>query len=381
LKWPLVAIGELCVIERGASPRPIHDFITNAANGVNWIKIGDAEIGAKYITSTKERITPEGATKSRRVKPGDFVLSNSMSFGRPYIMATDGCIHDGWLLLRDQSEQLDQDFLYSILGSRLVYAQFEQAATGGVVNNLNSEIVRQVNIPLPPLDVQKEIVAEIEGYQKVITGARAVIDNYHPHIPIKLEWPQTTIGECCEVKGGKRLPMGAQFSDTTTDHPYIRVTDLASQNIDVSKLKFISKEIFQDIARYTISSNDVYISIAGTIGLMGTIPDELNGANLTENAAKIIFDSSIIDRRFLSIVGNGASVQTQIKSLTHAAGVPKLALERIKTLKFPLPPIAIQQAIVAEIEAEQALVAANQELIARLEKKIQTTLDRVWGED
>jgi type I restriction enzyme M protein len=130
LKWPLVPIGELCIVERGASPRPIHEFMTNAPDGVNWIKIGDAEVGAKYITSTKERVTPEGAAKSRRVKPGDFLLSNSMSFGRPYVMATDGCIHDGWLLLRDRSDRLDQDFLYNILGSRPVLAQFERSARG-----------------------------------------------------------------------------------------------------------------------------------------------------------------------------------------------------------------------------------------------------------
>ncbi len=107
LEWPLYKIGDLCVVERGASPRPIHAFITDDSTGVNWIKIGDAPVGAKYITSTKERITPAGAEKSRRVKPGDFILSNSMSFGRPYIMAIEGCIHDGWLLLRDKSGLLD----------------------------------------------------------------------------------------------------------------------------------------------------------------------------------------------------------------------------------------------------------------------------------
>lgn len=140
LKWPLVPIGELCVVERGASPRPIQDFISDAHDSVHWIKIGDADVGAKYITTTKERVTPEGAAKSRRVRSGDFILSNSMSFGRPYIMAIDGCIHDGWLLLRDQSDRLDQDFLYNILGSKLVFAQFKQAATGGVVNNLRGVV-------------------------------------------------------------------------------------------------------------------------------------------------------------------------------------------------------------------------------------------------
>ena len=145
---------------------------------MNWIKIGDAEVGGKFITQTNERITPEGAAKSRRVKPGDFILSNSMSFGRPYIMAIEGCIHDGWLLLRDFAKELDSDFLYSILGSSVVLEQFERAATGGVVNNLNSELVRNVRIPLPPLATQQAIVAEIEAEQALVAANRELIERF-----------------------------------------------------------------------------------------------------------------------------------------------------------------------------------------------------------
>src|SRR3546814_14929384 len=105
----MAAIGDLCEIARGAAPRPIQDFITTAPDGVNWIKIGDAQIGTKFISKTKEKVSPEGAKKSRYVKPGDFILSNSMSFGRPSIMATDGCIHDGWLLLRQRTGDIDQE--------------------------------------------------------------------------------------------------------------------------------------------------------------------------------------------------------------------------------------------------------------------------------
>jgi restriction endonuclease S subunit len=173
-------------VERGASPRPIHAHITDAPDGVNWIKIGDAEVGGKHITQTKERITPEGATKSRRVKPGDFVLSNSMSFGRPYIMAIEGCIHDGWLLLRDISDNLDRDFLYNILGSNAVLQQFEQAATGGVVNNLNSKLVRNVTIPLPHLSVQREIVAELEAERALVESNRKLIEVFEKKIQERL---------------------------------------------------------------------------------------------------------------------------------------------------------------------------------------------------
>ena len=184
--WPMVAIRELCVVERGASPRPIHDFITDAPDGVNWIKIGDAEVGGKFITQTKERITPEGAAKSRRVKSGDFILSNSMSFGRPYIMAIEGCIHDGWLLLRDFAKELNSDFLYSVLGSTVVLEQFERAATGGVVNNLNSELVRNVRIPLPPLAAQQTIVAEIEAEQALVAANRELIARFEKKIQATL---------------------------------------------------------------------------------------------------------------------------------------------------------------------------------------------------
>ncbi len=180
--WPLVTIGEVCVVERGASPRPIREFVTDSSIGVNWVKIGDVEVGSKYITETKERITPEGAALSRRVKPGDLILSNSMSFGRPYILAIEGCIHDGWLILRDLAKSIARDFLYHILGAEMVAEQFSHAATGGVVNNLNSKIVRGVKIPLPPLAAQQAIIAEIEREQAIVDSNRELIERFEKKI-------------------------------------------------------------------------------------------------------------------------------------------------------------------------------------------------------
>ena len=235
-----------------------------------------------------------------------------------------------------------------------------------------------IPIPLPPLDVQQEIVAEIEGYQKVIDGARAVVENYRPHIHIDPDWPMVSIGDCCKVKGGKRLSRGVQYENTPTDHPYIRVADFRERSVDINRVKFISGSVQHAISRYTISSSDVYISIAGTIGLIGVIPEELDGANLTENAAKLIIDQHRLDKHFLSIIGNGEAVQEQIRSLTHAVGVPKLALRRIETIRIPLPPLDVQREVAEDVEAEQALVDATRELIERFEKKIQDAIARVW---
>lgn len=123
MSWPLVALGEIFEIARGGSPRPIDEYITDDPDGLNWISIRDATRSEKFIRHTEKRIRAEGLKKSRWVEPGDFLLSNSMSFGRPYIMATTGCIHDGWLVLKGGSETVDPDYLYHLLGSEPVYAQ------------------------------------------------------------------------------------------------------------------------------------------------------------------------------------------------------------------------------------------------------------------
>jgi len=181
-EWEMVKLGEVCEVARGGSPRPINKFITKDNSGVNWIKIGDVAENAKYIERTKEKITIEAVKKSRKVNIGDFVLSNSMSFGRPYIMKIEGYIHDGWLLLREDTKKVFKDFLYYILQSKIMKDQFEKVATGGVVRNLNSELVRQVVIPLPPFKIQEEIVSNIEKERQIIDVNNQLILNYEDYI-------------------------------------------------------------------------------------------------------------------------------------------------------------------------------------------------------
>ena len=160
--WAWVRLGTVLEIARGGSPRPIQQYLTTESNGVNWIKIGDADNGGKYIYKTKEKICPEGVTKSRMVHSGDFLLTNSMSFGRPYILKTDGCIHDGWLVLSNRFECYSVDFLYYILSSPFAYYQFCDSVSGAVVKNLNSDKVANALFPLPPLSEQCRIIQRIE---------------------------------------------------------------------------------------------------------------------------------------------------------------------------------------------------------------------------
>ena len=160
--WEWVRFGNVAEIARGGSPRPIKEYITEDSSGLNWIKIGDTDKGGKYINSCKEKIKPEGLKKTRIVHPGDFLLTNSMSFGRPYITNIEGCIHDGWLMISPFAGAFEQSYLYYVLSSAFAHKQFNDKVAGAVVQNLNSDKVAESLIPLPPLAEQKRIVAKIE---------------------------------------------------------------------------------------------------------------------------------------------------------------------------------------------------------------------------
>lgn len=166
--WEYERLGNICSVARGGSPRPIEDYLTNDDNGLNWIKIGDTEQGGKYINSTKEKIRPEGLAKTRYVQSGDFLLTNSMSFGRPYILKTDGCIHDGWLVIGNTTIVFTQDYLYYLLSSATMYNALSSLAVGSTVKNLKSDSVKSLLVPIPPLKEQQTIATRIEALFNVI---------------------------------------------------------------------------------------------------------------------------------------------------------------------------------------------------------------------
>lgn len=163
-----VPLGSSASVARGASPRPIEKFVTDDPNGVPWIKIGDVPALGMFVYDTKQRVTEEGARKSRRVGPGDFILSNSMSFGRPYISQIHGAIHDGWLAISDYSTTFVDKYLYHLLRTRSVQNEFKRRAGAGTVKNLNAEIVRAIELPAPPLDEQRHIADTLDKFDALV---------------------------------------------------------------------------------------------------------------------------------------------------------------------------------------------------------------------
>lgn len=151
-------LGEIAKVQRGASPRPIVNYITEDENGIPWIKIGDTAPGSKYVNETSQKITPEGAERSRVLQKGEFIISNSMSFGRPYILNIDGAIHDGWAAISNFEKKLNPDFLYHYLSSNLVQNYWISKINSGSVSNLNADIIKTLEVPIPyPNDSHKSL--------------------------------------------------------------------------------------------------------------------------------------------------------------------------------------------------------------------------------
>ena len=196
----MVRLGDVVSISRGASPRPISKYVTQG-EGIPWIKIGDVDPQGKFVTGTAERITSAGANKSRRVLPGEFILSNSMSFGRPYILQIEGCVHDGWLILSDVTDHWIPDFLYHSLRTDDVQRQFEQLASGGTVRNLNSRVIESVELCLPSKVVQEQVVSVLDRFDALvnditsglpaeITARRAQYEHYRDRL---LSFPEKVV--------------------------------------------------------------------------------------------------------------------------------------------------------------------------------------------
>lgn len=262
-----------------------------------------------------------------------------------------------------------------------------------------------LSLLLPPLHEQRRIAEILSSVDEAIAVTRAVIDQTRKVKQGVLErlltkglghtrFKQTEIGEIPEgwqcqrvadvasVKGGKRMPAGRPFADRKTDHPYIRVSDFREGSIDQSSLVYVLPEDQKFIARYTISSRDVYISIAGTIGVSGMVPADLDGAQLTENAAKIsVHNEAHLMPEFLSLLVPSRIVQNQIAAVKGiGGGVPKLALFRIEGLLIPVPAREEQEQIVRRYSSiDEALVSVNASLSTLLAMKSALMSDLLTG--
>jgi len=295
--------GESATILRGASPRPIKNFITTDVDGVNWIKIGDVGVGSKYVTQAKEKITRQGAQKSRSVKKGDFILSNSMSFGRPYILKIDGCIHDGWLAISDFSNVYNSDFLYHLLNSTTVQHEMaKKASFGGAVQNLNADIVKSLVLPVPPLEVQHEIVRILDNFTELTAELTAELaarkkqyEYYRNSLLLQNDnismFPLKTVVKRSS-SGGTPTKGNSTYYDNG-NIPWLRTQDVRFNEIQEID-SFITEKAVEKTAAKWIPSNCVIVAISGaTAGrcAINKIPTTTNQhcLNLQINESKALY--------------------------------------------------------------------------------------------
>jgi type I restriction enzyme S subunit len=345
--WPVVTLGDVFDIARGGSPRPIDDFITDDANGINWIMIGDAREGSKYITSTKKRIRREGAQRSRKVRPGDFLLTNSMSFGKPYIMRTSGCIHDGWLVLSPQRDDVDANFFYHLLGSRTIYAEFERRASGATVKNLNIDLVRGVKVALPPLFEQRRI-AEILDKADALRAKRRTalaqfdtltqsifLDMFGDPIANRRRFPVKKLIEF--VDPARPISYGILKPGPNQDDgvKYVRVVDMKNGGIELSGIKKTTEAISSVYRRSLLRDGDLLLSIRGHVGRLAMVPAELAGANITQDTARLALNG--IDPLFVRECLRTQGFQQWMARHTKGVAVRGINLSDVKLMPIVQP--------------------------------------------
>ncbi|MCD1127136.1 restriction endonuclease subunit S [Jinshanibacter sp. LJY008] len=245
----------------------------------------------------------------------------------------------------------------------------------GVKPGINRNDYLNLSFPLPPLNEQERIVEKLDA---LLTRIDTAIEHLQESVALKSSLLQSaldgqfaaitdrmTIESLTEVKGGKRLPKGEKLSDEETEHPYIRVADFTDKGtIDLSDIKYISKKIHEQIKRYVISKDDLYISIAGTIGKTGFVPPELDGANLTENAAKLVIkDKQQLDLNYLYLFTLTSDFSAQAGLATKTVAQPKLALTRLSKIEIPMSSLGEQKALVSTIETLKSKIHDAEEVL------------------
>lgn len=257
----------------------------------------------------------------------------------------------------------------------------QMTGTGGL-QRVPRAFVEGFEIPLPPLEVQREIVAEVEGYQRVIDGARAVLDNYRPHIPVDLEWPMVPIVEACEriTKGSSPNWQGVEYTDAASGVLFVTSENVGSGELLLSKRKYVERRFNEIEKKSILQDGDVLTNIVGASIGRTAIFELAEEANVNQAVCVMRANREKLVPRYLMTLLNTPNYVSLLLGNSVENARANVSMGVLGQIRIPLPPLDMQKAIVAEIEAEQALVNGNRALITRFEKKIDAAIARIWGE-
>lgn len=310
--WDVITLGDYAQIFRGGSPRPIQSFLTTSDQGINWIKIGDVGAGEKFIESTEEKIIPEGVSRSRMVYKGDLILSNSMSYGRPYIMNIEGCIHDGWLVIQKYDRLFNREYLYYALSSDLTMQQYVAMAAGSSVQNLNKEKVSKVVLPCPKILEQKKIAEVLSSIDALIVDLQKLIQKkkdirrgslqFYLNDKNRYEWVECPITELLKSGGIKIGPFGSQLKKEMllSDGLYkvYGQENVYERDFSIGG-RFLTPEHFQRLNSCEIIPGDFLMSTMGTIGKCAIVPEHIQRGIMDSHLIRLRFDEKKIEQRYI----------------------------------------------------------------------------------
>lgn len=385
--WNIEKLGEISEIVRGGSPRPIQDYITDDADGLNWLKIADVSSESKYITGTKERVIKEALNSTREVIPEDLILSNSMSFGRPYILKITTCIHDGWIAIRNISNKTFEDYLYYFISSESSQSYFHTNAAGAAVKNLNAEIIKLLPIYLPKdKKEQQKIAACLSSLDEVITAhseklnvlkdhKKGLMQNIFPQkeqtVPKHRfpefekdgEWIEKKLGNVATFLKGKGISKADIVENG--DLPCIRYGELYTHyNETISTIKSYTNSSTDNLI--LSEANDVIIPASGETQI-----DIATASCVLENGIALGSDLNIIRSKingvFLSYYLNNAK-KREIAQMAQGIAVIHLYPNQLKTLLIQIPKPKEQQRIASCLSALDDLITAQAERIKKLKQ-------------
>jgi type I restriction enzyme M protein len=385
--FPLVKLSEVCIVnprksQLAVKPETRVSFVPMADLNEHRISFQPSdekklsEVLASYTYFEDNdvllaKVTPCFENGKAGIARG---LRNGIGFGSSefYVLRSNGQVLPEWVY-------------FCVMHPHFRDAAVAQMTGTGGLQRVPRDYVENFQIPLPPLEVQKEIVAEIEGYQKVINGALAVLDHYRPHIPIQPDWSIPTFEDApFQIIDGDR---GANYPSKEDFSPsghclFLNTKNVRSNGFKFDELEFISTAKDNALRKGKLERGDVLLTTRGTIGNTALYDASVAFDHVRINSGMLIFRpvASQLSSSYLFHFFQSENFRAQREAIVSGAAQPQLPIRSLNEAKIPLPPLATQQAIVAEIESEQALVAANRELIARFEQKIRATLARIWGE-
>jgi type I restriction enzyme M protein len=365
--FPIVSLSDIAEVIAGQSPRG--EFYNEVAEGLPFYQ-GKTEFGKQEIENPRKWTTQI----TKEAFKGDILMSVRAPVGPVNLNNQHICIGRGLAAIR-VNEKIKRDYLFYLLKSK----QDDIKGNGGAVfDSISKNQIEAIQIPLPPLSIQEEIVSEIDSYQKIIDGARQVVENYKPHIDINPEWEMVELGKVCE-----ELTDGSHFSPETTDtgYSYITVRDLTEGNIDFANSKRISKEDFEKLVRSGCKprKNDILFSKDGTVGKTALVTTEKDFVVLSSLAILTPDTKTIIPEYLYHILSTDWFISKAIDNKTGVA-IKRIVLKTLKTIMIPLPDFSTQKRIADTINNEIQLINSNKSLIHIYEQKIKDRIAKVWGE-